>query len=255
VNGRANGPPSRISVIVPSWRDAENLARLLPVLTGLDHALETIVVDASLDPCTKQLAVETHARLLQCSSPNRGEQMNLGASAATGDLFLFHHADAELTEEHLAAVEVAMRDPQIVGGAFYRKFDARHPRLLWLERMARFFTRHGGTLFGDQSVFVRREIFLSLGGFAKIPLMEDVEFSRRLRAAGKIAVVDPPIKSSSRRHMECGAWRSSLQNGVFIMLYKLGVSPQRLHRWYYRLRENLPATPEPSARINSLEQE
>ncbi len=144
-----------------------------------------------------------------------------------------------LTEAHLAAIHLAMRDPKIVGGAFYRKFDGRHPRLLWLEPVARFLSRNGGTLYGDQSIFVRREVFQQLGGFAKIPLMEDVEFSKRLRAAGKIALLDPPMESSpdaarAKAHGErrCGSPRSSL-------LYRLGVCPFRLHRWYYQNCRNL----------------
>jgi rSAM/selenodomain-associated transferase 2 len=238
-----NGPESfrgrlKISVIVPSWRDADNLACLLPALTRLDRVFETIVVNASHDPRTGQFAGETGARLLQCSFPNRGEQMNVGARAATGDVLVFHHADAELTDAHLAAIETAMIDAQIVGGAFYRKFDGRHPRLTWLDQVARFLSRNGGTLYGDQSVFVRREVFFALGEFARIPLMEDVEFSRRLRASGKLAVLNPPLHSSSRRHIQCGAWRTSIQNGAFIVLYKLGVSPHRLHRWYYRVQRN-----------------
>jgi hypothetical protein len=134
-----------------------------------------------------------------------------------------------------------LADPQIVGGAFFRKFDGRHPRLMWLESIARFLTRHGGTLYGDQSIFVRREVFEKLGGFARIPLMEDVEFSRRLRTAGKIAVLDPPVASSGRRHLRKGAWRTTIQNGLFIVLYNLGVSPHRLHRWYYGERAGQPA--------------
>ena len=128
----------------------------------------------------------------------------------------------------------------MIGGAFYRKFDGRHPRLRWLEAVARFFTRHGGSFFGDQSVFVRLETFRALGGFAPIPLMEDMEFSRRLRRAGKVAVLDPPVESSSRRHADRGAWRTSIQNGLFIVLYKCGFSPTHLHRWYYRDRLSMP---------------
>jgi GT2 family glycosyltransferase len=112
---------------------------------------------------------------------------------------------------------------------------------MWLESVARFLTRHGGTLYGDQSIFVRRDVFMDLGGFAKIPLMEDVEFSRRLRAAGKVTVLDPPVRSSARRHRRKGAWRTSIQNGLFIVLYHLGVSPHRLHRWYYSAAKNRPA--------------
>jgi len=122
----------------------------------------------------------------------------------------------------------------MIGGAFYRKFDGRHPRLRWLEVVGRFFARHGGSLFGDQSIFVRRETFRALGGFAPIPLMEDMEFSRRLRRAGGVTVLDPPLQSSTRRHLGLGPWRTSLQNGLFIVLYKCGLSPAHLHRWYYR---------------------
>ena len=228
----------RISVVVPSWRDAGNLERLLPELSRLNRVAETIVVDASGDGNAERIALSSGATFLASSTPNRGEQMNLGAATASGDVIVFQHSDTKLEDAHLAAVEAALADEQIVGGAFFRKFDGRHPRLMWLESVARFLTRHGGTLYGDQSIFIRRDVFVTLGGFAKIPLMEDVEFSRRLRGAGKIAVLDPPVQSSARRHLRKGAWRTSIQNGLFIVLYKLGVSPHRLHRWYYTGAKN-----------------
>jgi len=236
VNLRSDGPNSRflISVVIPSWRDAENLKALLPALSAQERVAETIVVDASGDGGAEQIALGAGATFIACATPNRGEQMNLGAAASSGDVVLFQHCDTLLEAGHLEAIESALADVQIIGGAFFRKFDGRHPRLMWLESIARFLARRGGTLYGDQSIFVRREVFERLGGFAKIPLMEDVEFSRRLRGAGKIAVLDPPVASSDRRHLRKGAWRTTIQNGLFILLYHLGVSPHRLHRWYYR---------------------
>ena len=236
MNQRAEGRDGhlRISVVVPSWRDAENLEELLPELARLDRIAETIVVDASGDEKAGQVARSSGAVFIASPTPNRGEQMNLGASAASGDVLIFQHSDTRLDDAHLSAIQTALADPEIIGGAFFRKFDGRHPRLMWLESVARFLSSHGGTLYGDQSIFVRRDAFMKLGGFAKIPLMEDVDFSRRLRAAGKIAVLDPPVQSSARRHLRKGAWRTSIQNGLFIVLYNLGVSPHRLHRWYYR---------------------
>jgi rSAM/selenodomain-associated transferase 2 len=236
----------RISVVLPSWRDAENLEKLLPELARRDGIAEAIIVDASGDGKAERIAFSLGATFIAVSKPNRGEQMNLGAAAASGDVVLFQHSDTNLEDAHLAAIQNALADPEIIGGAFFRKFDGRHPRLMWLESVARFLTSHGGTLYGDQSIFVRRDVFMRLGGFAKIPLMEDVEFSRRLRAAGKIAVLDPPVQSSARRHLREGAWRTSIQNGLFIVLYKLGVSPHRLHRWYYRGAKS------PSARETAL---
>ena len=235
MSGRADGREGRlrISVVVPSWRDAENLESLLPELTRRDGVVEIIVVDASEGGSVERIALSSGARFITSATPNRGEQMNLGAAAASGDVIVFLHSDTNLEEAHLAAIQAALARPEIIGGAFFRKFDGRHPRLMWLESVARFLTRHGGTLYGDQSIFVRRDVFMKLGGFARIPLMEDVEFSRRLRAAGKIAVLDPPVESSARRHLRQGAWRTTIQNGLFIVLYKLGVSPHTLHRWYY----------------------
>jgi rSAM/selenodomain-associated transferase 2 len=240
VSGRAEDRAGRlrISVVVPSWRDAENLERLLPELSRLDRVAETIVVDASGDAQAERIVLSSGATYIASATPNRGEQMNLGAAAAIGDVIVFQHSDTNLEDAHLAAIQVALVDSDIIGGAFFRKFDGRHPRLMWLESVARFLTSHGGTLYGDQSIFVRRDAFMKLGGFAKIPLMEDVEFSRRLRAAGKIAVLDPPVRSSARRHLRKGAWRTSIQNGLFIVLYQLGVSPHRLHRWYYSGAQN-----------------
>ena len=238
----------RISVVIPSWRDAESLAVLVPTLARLEGVSQIIIVDASATEATEQLAMQHGALLFKCSAPNRGAQMNVGAMFATGDVVLFQHADTELSDAHLAAIETALADPAVVGGAFYRKFDERHPRLMWLEQVARALTRRGGTLYGDQSIFVRRELFLQMQGFAKIPLMEDMEFSRRLRAAGKVAVLDPPVRTSARKHQRHGAWKTSVQNAAFILLYKCGVSPVTLHRWYYggRAATDQPQTAVPS---------
>ena len=218
--------PLRVSVIVPAWNDHGSLTHLLPALVRLKGLHEVIVADASPHSATAESARTVGVIYLVSPQPNRGAQMNLAAENATGDVLIFHHADSILTAAHVAAIERALRDPETIGGAFYRKFDGRHPRLRWLEVAGRF--------FGDQSIFVRRETFCALGGFAPIPLMEDVEFSRRLRRAGRVAVLDPPVESSSRRHASRGAWRTSLQNGLFIVLYKCGLSPRHLHRWYYR---------------------
>lgn len=222
-----------VSFVIPSWHDAQNLAVLVPHLAQLSPAPEIIVVAVSGDAASEQIAAAHGARFANFGGPSRGEQMNCGASLATGDVLVFQHADAEFSALHLGALATALQDRAVVGGAFYRKFDERHPRLMWLENVARWLTRHNGTLFGDQTIFVRRDVFVRLGGFAKIPLMEDVEFSPRLRRAGKIAVLDPPVRSSRRHHDRKGAWSRTIQNGLLLLLYKIGVQPQTLHRWYY----------------------
>jgi rSAM/selenodomain-associated transferase 2 len=222
-----------VSFVIPAWRDAKNLAVLIPCLAQLALAPEIIIVAVSGDPDSERIAAAHGARFAHFAKPSRGEQMNYGASLATGDVLVFQHADTEFSALHLGALETALQDRAVVGGAFFRKFDERHPRLMWVEKVGRWLTQHGGTLFGDQTIFVRRDAFMKLGGFARIPLMEDVEFSPRLRRAGKIAVLDPPVRSSGRHHDRKGAWRRTIQNGLLLLLYKIGVRPQTLHRWYY----------------------
>ena len=241
----------RLSVIVPSWNDHDNLARLVPALVRLEEFHEIIVVDAMPEPATARLVRAAGGIYLHAGIPNRGVQMNLGAENAAGDVLVFHHADSLLSTPHPAAIRRALSESEVIGGAFYRKFDRRHPGMLWFEPVARFLTRHG-SFFGDQSIFVRHEIFRALDGFAPIALMEDLEFSRRLRRHGRVAVLDPPVESSGRRHLERGPWRTTLENGFLILLYRCGCPPTWLHRWYYR--DRLPPPNEPVPTTGPLEE-
>ena len=229
-----------MSVIIPCWEDAAALAVALETFAALPDAMgrELIVADASAGPACGELALVRGAEVVVCERPNRGAQMNAGAARARGAMLLFQHADTEFTPGHLEALRAIRDDPAVFGGAFHRKFDERHPRLRWLEKINRTLSaKLGGTIYGDQSFFVRREHFEQLGGFKDYPLMEDMDFSRRLRRAGGVRLLDPPIASSPRNSVRRGAWRTSLQNGIFIVLFKLGVSPLTLHRWYYRWKE------------------
>jgi rSAM/selenodomain-associated transferase 2 len=225
-----------LSVVIPCWRDAAALGRVLPMLQTLPGIGEIIVADATESDECRALARAAGCVVAHCPRPSRGAQMNAGAELARGDVLLFHHADSDLNAGHVANLHAAMRDPALLGGGFYRHFDARHPHLRRLEKWGRRLNDWGGTIFGDQSVFVRRAHFEKLGGFADIPLMEDVEFSKRLRRSGRTRLLDPPMQSSARRFTRRGPWRTTLTNGVLLTLYHLGVSPARLHRIYYAAR-------------------
>jgi glycosyltransferase involved in cell wall biosynthesis len=180
----------KISIIIPCWRDATALVKLVD---RLRNTPDTQWIAVLVNPDRSTVA-GLERKGVECFSfpwPNRGAQMNRGAQLATGDVLLFHHVDSQLTLEHLESLREAMAISKVIGGAFYRKFDERHPCLRWAEPAERWRCRHWGALFGDQSLFVRKEIFVQLGGFADIPLMEDVEFSKRLRQNGFIVLLDP----------------------------------------------------------------
>ncbi len=233
--------PLKISVVIPCWNDLPALAKTLEQFSCLqkDASLELIVADATDDPRGRELAARHGARFVHCPQPSRGRQMNLGAGIASGDVLLFQHVDTQFADEHLRAlVDACAKYPGMMGGAFHRQFDERHPSLRWLQGLAKLWSRTWGAFYGDQSIFVRRDQFQKMAGFADIPLMEDLDFSRRLRRAGQVVLLEPPIATSARRHLAQGAWRMSLQNGLFILLWHLGVSPHRLHAWYYPARPN-----------------
>ena len=227
-----------ISVVVPVWRESGTLFDLLRAISAWSEVREVIVASAEETP-EFRIAVEAAGALcIGAGRPNRGRQMNAGARRADGEWLLFHHADTELTRAHVRTL-AALRDA--VGGAFHRKFDTRHPHCRWIEPIERWRNRNFGALFGDQSIFVRRDHFQKLGGFADIPLMEDIEFSKRLRRSGPLALLDPPVATSTRRHEREGAWKTTLTNAALILLYNLGVSPVRLHGWYYGIRRPVEA--------------
>jgi len=222
-----------VSVIIPIWNDPGPLATVMQMLRGLPNVLEVIFGDASDASDCREIAEAGGAKVVSCPEPNRGKQMNAAAATATGDVLLFHHADTEISAAHIDSLRRTMTDSTVIGGAYYRKFDPSQTRRQWMEPWVRRINRHG-TLYGDQSVFVRRDHFEKMGRFAELPMMEDIEFSKRLRKSGKVVVIDPPLLASARRHKAYGAFRASLEGFGAIWLFKFGVSAHWIHRHYYR---------------------
>jgi hypothetical protein len=224
-------PSSPISLLIPCCSADRELLERIETWKSYPGIGETVVC-CDGDPDGRGMN-SSGVTVIPNSKPGRGGQQNCAASAATGSLFLFHHLDSDLKPEHTSALLEAMEDPAMTGGAFYRKFDERHPLLMPLENVERWHCRSWGALYGDQSLFARREIFETIGGFPDYPLMEDIEFSRRLRATGGMRLLDPPMRSSPRRHLQQGPWKTTFKNALLIALYHLGVNPEKLFKWYY----------------------
>jgi rSAM/selenodomain-associated transferase 2 len=229
-----------ISIIVPCWRE-DAVTGALATKWLAHEAVTEIIVAAAEAPATSHETLPG-LRMISCTRRGRGCQMNEAARVAKGNVLLFQHADTELTAAHLQSLCRALTaDAGLGGGAFRRQFDERHPHLRWLEPWEALRCRRFGPLFGDQSVFVRRAVFEALGGFADIPLMEDVEFTCRLRRVAPIAVLEPSIRSSPRKHLQWGSWRTTLTNVLLLLFYVCGISPARLHYFYYR-RTSAPSS-------------
>ena len=223
-----------ISLIVPVWNDDELIVNLVSSLQVAPELAEWVVAAVQPRQALHELHRQGIVRLIPCEKPSRGKQMNAGAAQARGSLLCFHHADSELRPEHLNALVQTARNETISGGAFYRRFDDRRSFFVFWESIVRRINSFAGPLFGDQSIFVRASVFERLGGFADIPLMEDIDFSRRLRRLGSTVLLDPPLWSSPRRFHGLGNWRTTLLNMMFVGFFYLGIDPYTLHRWYYR---------------------
>jgi rSAM/selenodomain-associated transferase 2 len=170
------------------------------------------------------------------SEAGRARQMNVGAAASRGDILLFLHTDTLLPQDARSAIEQALTDPACVGGRFDVRFDRDQGLGRVISRMMNVRSRWTGIATGDQAIFVRRQIFERLGGFADLPLMEDVEFSRRLKRAGRIAALRHQVFTSYRRWEARGPWRTILLMWILRFLYWMGVNPHRLAEWYGMVR-------------------
>jgi rSAM/selenodomain-associated transferase 2 len=160
--------------------------------------------------------------------------MNAGARVARGDDQVFLHADTRLPVGALDAVARAMADPRVVGGRFDVRFDTPRPVMRMVAWFINRRSRVSGIATGDQAIFVRRAVFETLGGYPDIPLMEDVELTRRLKRHGHLACLRQKVTTSARKWEQEGVLRTILLMWLLRLLYFCGVEPSRLHRLYYR---------------------
>ena len=218
----------KISVVIPALNEEANIEACLTSVALQQGDFEIIVVDGKSDDRTAEIA--KHYASVISMERGRAVQMNAGAKLARGEVLFFLHSDSILHPDALAELRRAMGDPQTIGGTFTLRFDSdRFPLKLYA-----FFTRFKPRYFhyGDQGIFVRRAVFDSLQGFKELPLMEDVDFLRRLRASGRVSLIRLPVTTSARRFLEHGLFRQQLMNAFLVTLYLLGVKPETLSRWY-----------------------
>ena len=226
-----------ITVVIPVLNDTAALASLLPALSG-DSALEIIVVDGSeaSDPALDVLR-ERHSDVRWMrSAPGRGTQMNRGARDARGRWLVFLHSDTRLGVSWIDVLRRLDEQPRIVGGSFRFALDSPSRWARWIEWGVRIRVRLFDLAYGDQALFVRRTVFEELRGYRELPLMEDVDFIRRLRRHGELEHADVPAMTSARRWEQDGWFRRSLDNVLLVALFLAGYSPERLARRYHRRR-------------------
>lgn len=224
----------RLSIVVPALNEGANLGRTLGALVAGEPGAEIIVVDGGSEDDSAAVVARTPAVRFLPSGRGRARQMNAGARVAKGDVLLFLHADTLPPPGAGAAILEALADPAVVGGRFDVRLDSRRPLLALVAFMMNGRSRLTGIATGDQGIFVRRAVFEALGGYADIPLMEDVEFTRRLKRRGRVVPLRLRVTTSARKWEREGILRTIGLMWTLRLLYALGVAPGRLHRWYYR---------------------
>ena len=225
----------QVSIIIPVFNEATLIRSFLAHLRERTGGAEIIVVDGGSTDGTDQLAQGLSDQVIRSAARSRARQMNIGADAARGEIFWFLHADAEVPVESLNEIARMMRNPEVCGG-FFR---IRLPAAPVVYRLTDGFAHYAGLLVrmrcGDHGIFCRRTTFDDVGGFPDVPLMEDVEFFRRLRCCGRVVHSNKRIRASPRRYETVGPTRLTFAYGSIATLYLFGVSLSTLAQIYRRM--------------------
>jgi rSAM/selenodomain-associated transferase 2 len=224
----AGGLPA-ISVIVPiRSEDATTAERLVPLLESGEA--ELIVVSRGPDPPAEQAFRLLRGSVLHVEG-NRGLRLDRGARSATGQILFFLHADSRPPENALGLIRRCIQEGA-AAGAFSLSYEGAGPALRWIAFWANVRTRLLRLPFGDQGLFCRREAYERAGGFRDLPICDDLDLVRRLKRCGRFVILPQPMVTSPRRYLERGALQQVLTNWKVLAGYYLGVSPERLARWY-----------------------
>jgi rSAM/selenodomain-associated transferase 2 len=216
----------RISVIIPTLREIDTVARAITSTRQTLDPFEVIVVDAGSDDGTREAARSAGARVILAPG-SRAIAMNTGAGVARGDALLFLHADTTLPAGAGDAVRQALRHAD--GGAFRVRYDDGRPILRTLGDLR---LRFLGPVYGDQAIFVTRAVYDQIGGYRPLPIMEDYDFALSLRRAGRFLLLPLYVETAARRHRGHGTLSTLARMWAIQGLYRAGVSPDRLARMY-----------------------
>ena len=231
-----------ISIIIPTLNEEITIESTLENLrTHTQNTPHEIIVSdgGSRD---KTVTIAEKFALVIKSEKGKAIQLNEGAKRAVGDIFFFVQADTTIPRGALEAIELKIYKQGYDGGGFSNVFSKYNKKIKTLGRILNFriFTNdHQKNLifFGDNGIFCKREVFEKLGGYSLIPIMEDYDFSKRMRDQFKIVrILDPKLIMSSRRFIKDGFVKTRLLWIIIKRLYQLGISPYFLAKLYKDVR-------------------
>lgn len=218
----------RISVIIPTLNEANQIERTLQAVRAQPGPTEIIVADGGSTDDTMERA-QSHAQVIEAPR-GRARQMNRGAEEASGEVYFFLHADSRPPEQGLAAIRDTLSNPRVEAGAFRLSFDRNTPLLRfysWCTQWPWIYI-----CFGDRGLFVRRHTFELIGGYPDWPIFEDLEMARRLHERGGFRFMTQAVTTSARRFERVGALRQQLRNARLWLHYVTGTDPESVAHLY-----------------------
>jgi rSAM/selenodomain-associated transferase 2 len=219
-----------ISVIVPVLNEAKILPAALGELLEQEGLFEVIVVDGGSTDGSDELARQAAGVRCIVSERGRGTQMNAGAAAARGELFLFLHIDTRLPPGAILALQAAA-DGGMSAGAFRHSFAAADWRLRLISAGHNLQCRLTRIYYGDHAIFVRRDVFERVRGFPEVALLEDVVFCQRLRTVVRAALLPQVVTTDARRFLQHGVWRTMGRALLILARHALGLTPGERRSW------------------------
>ncbi len=226
-----------ISIVVPTYNESAIIEGTLnSLIQAISAEDEVIVVDGMSEDNTREVVGGFPGVILISSPRGRAVQMNAGAKIAKGEYILFLHADVLINESCISVLRNRTRNTEVKWGWFSIRLDS--PRFIFrvLETGANLRNRLTGIPLGDHGIFAKKDVFHEIGGFPEIPIMEDLEFIRKIRIISKGVEIKSPIKTSVRRFEKSGIVRTFFRMWILRTLYYLGLPPERLTRYYIHVR-------------------
>lgn len=219
-----------ISVIIPTLNEKETLGPCIDMLNS-SGVEECIVVDGGSRDGTEEIAVSHSAQFI-IAPGGKGAQCNAGASRARGKIYCFLHADTKLPADWRGQIIDVIHARGCAWGAFRFGLKGKRPAWRLIEAGVNWRSSSLRLPYGDQAIFVRREVFDAIGGFKTMPFMEDVDFVFRLRQTGPMGIAYGQVLTSPRRWEQDGVLATTFRNYLVLLGFILGIDPKTLYRWY-----------------------
>ena len=224
----------KISIIIPTINEANNLPLLLSDLSVVQKEGEIIIVDCGSEDKTIDIANIYGAKVFKSEERNRGLQLDIGAKNSKGDWLIFLHADTRLTHDWLKKINLVLKGDK--NYIYNFTFKINHKKIIYrvLEILVNFRSQYFKQPYGDQGLIIHRTIYFKNNGFRRIPIMEDIDFLRRLNNKKDLKQLNLPIFTSSRKLERTNIFLQALKNWKFRRRWLKGESIKSIYSDYYK---------------------